>query len=148
MLVDWIRKRVPHNKPMLLFVPKIYYMEKVKKLLQPIVDTIETVHAEDPDRKEKVLKMRNKEVNLLVTTTILERGVTFPNVDVAVLGAENRIFTESALVQIAGRVGRKKEFPDGTITFFHYGKTNNMVLARKQIKSSNQEAREKGMLLL
>ncbi|CAM5413113.1 DEAD/DEAH box helicase [Niallia circulans] len=148
MLVDWIRKRVPHNKPMLLFVPKIHYMEKVKKLLQPIVDTIETVHAEDPDRKEKVLKMRNKEVNLLVTTTILERGVTFPNVDVAVLGAENRIFTESALVQIAGRVGRKKEFPDGTITFFHYGKTNNMVLARKQIKSSNQEAREKGMLLL
>ncbi|MBU5224822.1 DNA/RNA helicase, partial [Vibrio cholerae] len=72
-------------------------------LLQPIVDKVEAVHAEDPDRKEKVQKMRNKEVDLLVTTTILERGVTFPNVDVAVLGAENRIFTESALVQIAGR---------------------------------------------
>lgn len=146
-LHNWIKERVPQNKPILLFVPKIHYMEKVKMLLKPIVGRIETVHAEDPERKEKVQKMRDKEVDLLITTTILERGVTFPNVDVAVLGAENQIFTESALVQIAGRVGRKKEFPDGTITFFHYGKTNSMVSARKQIMKSNEEARERGMLL-
>lgn len=147
-VVNWMHERVLLNKPMLLFVPKIHYMEKVKILLQSIVGSLETVHAEDPDRKEKVQKMRKKEVDLLITTTILERGVTFPNVDVAVLGAENQIFTESALVQIAGRVGRKKEFPDGTITFFHYGKTNSMVSARKQIMKSNKEARERGMLLL
>lgn len=147
-LFNWIKERVPQNKPMLLFVPKIHYMEKVKMLLKPIVGSIETVHAEDSERKEKVQKMRDKEVDLLITTTILERGVTFPNVDVAVLGAENQIFTESALVQIAGRVGRKKEFPDGTITFFHYGKTNSMVSAQKQIMKSNKEAMERGMLLL
>lgn len=147
-LHNWIKERVPQNKPILIFVPKIHYMEKVKMLLKPIVGRIETVHAEDPVRKEKVQKMRDKEVDILITTTILERGVTFPNVDVAILGAENQIFTESALVQIAGRVGRKKEFPDGTITFFHYGKTNSMVSARKQIMESNKEARERGMLLL
>ncbi|WP_312092860.1 DEAD/DEAH box helicase [Niallia sp.] len=145
-LINWVQERVTQNKPMLLFVPKIHYMEKVKMLLQSIVNSLETVHAEDPERKEKVQKMRKKEVDLLITTTILERGVTFPNVDVAVLGAENQIFTESALVQIAGRVGRKKEFPDGMITFFHYGKTNSMVSARKQIMTSNKEARERGML--
>ena len=147
-LHNWIKERVPQNKPILIFVPKIHYMEKVKMLLKPIVGRIETVHAEDPVRKEKVQKMRDKEVDILITTTILERGVTFPNVDVAILGAENQIFTESALVQIAGRVGRKKEFPDGVITFFHYGKTNSMVSARKQIMTSNKEAREKGMLFL
>jgi len=146
-LIKWIRERVPEKKPMLLFVPKIYYMEKIKMLLQPIISSLETVHAEDSNRKEKVQKMRDKKLDLLITTTILERGVTFPNVDVAVLGAENQIFTESALVQISGRVGRKKEFPDGTITFFHYGKTNSMVSARKQIMKSNKEARERGMLL-
>ncbi|MFK4997169.1 hypothetical protein ACI2OX_04930 [Bacillus sp. N9] len=52
---------------------------------------------------------------------MLERGVTFPNIDVAVIGAEDDIFTEAALVQISGRVGRSSEFPNGTITFFIMG---------------------------
>lgn len=60
------------------------------------------VHAEDPGRKEKVAAFRKGEIPLLVTTTILERGVTVKNLQVAVLGAEEEIFSESALVQIAG----------------------------------------------
>lgn len=68
--------------------------------------------------KEKVQKMRKQETLILLTTTILERGVTFPHIDVAVLGAEERIFTESALVQIAGRVGRSVEAPTGDVVFF------------------------------
>ncbi len=90
--------------------------------------------------------MRAKEIPLLLTTTILERGVTFPNIDVAVVGAEDDIFTESALVQIAGRAGRSKDYPGGVVTFFHYGKTNAMVKARKQILSMNHEGIKKGLL--
>ena len=55
--------------------------------------------------------MRLKGIPLLLTTTILERGVTFPNIDVAVIGAEDAIFTESALVQIPGRAGEKQGSP-------------------------------------
>ena len=98
-------------------------MEKLLPLLQNIHPKIEAVYSEDPQRKEKVLAMRQKEIPILLTTTILERGVTFPKLDVAVFGAEDRIFTESALVQIAGRVGRSSDYPSGDITFFHYGKT-------------------------
>ena len=121
-------------------------MEKALPILRQLDSTIESVHAEDPDRKEKVQKMRSKEIPLLLTTTILERGVTFPNIDVAVVGAEDAIFTESALVQIAGRAGRSKDHPDGVVTYFHYGKTEEMLKARKQIVSMNREGIKRGLL--
>lgn len=147
MVLEWVARRLHSNKQVLLFIPKIAYMKNISSVFEQLTNKLETVHAEDPERKEKVQKMRNKELDMLITTTILERGVTFSNIDVAVIGAENQIFTESALVQIAGRVGRKKDYPTGTITFFHYGKTNSMVAAKKQIMQSNKEAEEKGMLI-
>lgn len=121
-------------------------MEELLPLLKKLHPKIESVHAEDPQRKEKVQKMRNKEIPILLTTTILERGVTIPDLDVAVLGAEDSIFSESALVQIAGRVGRHPDYPSGDIAFFHHGKTEAMVKARRQILAMNKEAREKGLI--
>ncbi len=146
IVTQWIKKRLENQKQCLLFLPKIDKMEKVLTILRKTYPKIQAVHAEDPERKAKVQMMRNKEIPMLLTTTILERGVTFPNIDVAVFGAEDRIFTESALVQIAGRVGRSAQFPSGDITFFHYGKTDSMVKARKQILIMNSEAKRKGLI--
>jgi competence protein ComFA len=83
---------------------------------------------------------------MLLTTTILERGVTFPNIDVAVVGAEDDLFSESALVQIAGRAGRSKDYPKGAVMFFHYGKTEAMFKARRQIQSMNREGVKRGLI--
>jgi competence protein ComFA len=121
-------------------------MEKVLPILQKLDPRIEAVHAEDPNRKEKVQQMRDQQIPMLLTTTILERGVTFPNIDVAVVGSEDDIFTESALVQIAGRAGRSADYPTGTITFFHYGKTNAMLKAKRQILEMNRKALKKGLI--
>ncbi len=142
----WLKQRITAEKQALLFFPRIELMEQLLPILKKLHPKIESVHAEDPKRKEKVQAMRNKEIPILLTTTILERGVTFPNLDVAVLGAEDRIFTESALVQIAGRVGRSSDYPSGDITFFHHGKTEAMVKARRQILNMNKEAREKRLI--
>lgn len=142
----WAEARLAAGKQALIFAPKIAAMEKILRILRRMDPSIESVHAEDPDRKAKVLKFRNKEIPILLTTTILERGVTIPNIDVAVIGAEDRIFTESALVQIAGRAGRSAEFPTGTVTFFHYGKTEAMLRARRQIVMMNKEGRKKGLI--
>ncbi|MBU8914741.1 DEAD/DEAH box helicase [Bacillus sp. FJAT-29953] len=138
-VLRWIKDRLESGKQALVFFPHIPLMEKALPLLRKLDSRIEAVHAEDPERKEKVQKMRAKEIPLLLTTTILERGVTFPNIDVAVVGAEDLIFTESALVQIAGRAGRSKDYPDGVVTFFHFGKTEEMLKARKQIVTMNRE---------
>jgi competence protein ComFA len=146
IVLRWIEKRLHAGKQVLLFFPHISLMEKALNILKQINHEIEAVHAEDPERKSKVQRMRDKQIPLLLTTTILERGVTFPNIDVAVVGAEDSIFTESALVQIAGRAGRSKDYPDGVVTFFHYGKTEEMLKARKQIISMNREGKKRGLL--
>ncbi|MCH6266548.1 DEAD/DEAH box helicase [Neobacillus citreus] len=145
-VLRWIKDRLESGKQALVFFPHIKLMEKALPLLRKLDSRIEAVHAEDPERKEKVQRMRAKEIPLLLTTTILERGVTFPNIDVAVVGAEDLIFTESALVQIAGRAGRSKDYPDGVVTFFHYGKTEEMLKARKQIVTMNREGVKRGLI--
>ncbi|XJZ26959.1 DEAD/DEAH box helicase [Bacillota bacterium Lsc_1132] len=145
-VLRWICQRLQTKKQALVFFPHILLMEKSLPILRQLNPNIEAVHAEDPKRKEKVEKMRSKEIPLLLTTTILERGVTFSNIDVAVVGAEDAIFTESALVQIAGRAGRSADYPDGTVTFFHYGKTEAMLKARRQIGAMNREGRERGLI--
>lgn len=145
-LFSWVEKRVKLGKQALIFLPHIKLMEQSLPLFQRLHPKIESVHSEDLDRKAKVQRMRNKETPVLLTTTILERGVTFPNIDVAVLGAEDDIFTESALVQIAGRVGRSPDHPEGNVTFFHYGRTKAMIQALAHIDSMNKEARKAGLL--
>ncbi|WP_453993431.1 DEAD/DEAH box helicase [Bacillus nitroreducens] len=142
----WVKEHLKLGKQAFLFVPRITYLERIVDLLQTFDPRIEGVHAEDPDRKEKVARFRTGEIPILVTTTILERGVTVPNIDVAVLGAEDQIFTESALVQISGRVGRSAQFPTGDILFFHYGKTKEMIKAKKHIEEMNKEALQNGFI--
>ncbi|WP_062237752.1 DEAD/DEAH box helicase [Fictibacillus sp. FJAT-27399] len=139
-VMNWVEHQLEVKRQGFLFVPSVVALHQVAALLQAVFPGIEGVHAEDPDRKEKVMKFRNGEISILVTTTILERGVTVPYTDVAVLGAEEDIFTESALVQISGRAGRSKDDPAGEVVFFHYGKTNAMVDARRHIEGMNQEA--------
>jgi competence protein ComFA len=145
-VILWVKERLRNDKQTLLFFPHIALMEKALPILRLLAPAIEAVHAEDPNRKEKVQKMRDKNIPILLTTTILERGVTFPNIDVAVVGAEDDIFTESALVQIAGRAGRSKDYPGGVVTFFHYGKTEAMLKARKQIINMNHEGVKRGLI--
>ncbi|MCH1625080.1 DEAD/DEAH box helicase [Fredinandcohnia quinoae] len=145
-VLQWIKDHLKSHKQAFLFVPRIDYIKIVVSILQKLDHRIEGVYSEDPRRKDKVSAFRRGEIPILVTTTILERGVTVPKIDVAVLGAEDTIFTESALVQISGRVGRSSDYPTGSIIFFHYGKTKEMIQAKKHIEGMNKEASEKGLL--
>jgi len=137
-LQAWLYQRLQKNEPFLIFFPTIELMEQAKPLFQKIESTIESVHSEDPDRKEKVLQLRNEQRKGLLTTTILERGITIKNIQVAVVGAENPIFTSSALIQISGRVGRNVQYPTGDIVFFHHGITMEMDRARNKILEMNR----------
>ncbi len=145
-IIEWINQRLQKKKQCFLFVPHVSMLKQVVKLLKKYDSTIESVHAEDVQRKEKVQAFRDGTIPLLVTTTILERGVTVPNIDVAVFGADDEVFSESALVQIAGRVGRSANYPTGDVVFFHFGKTKASVEATKHIRKMNTEAQKQGML--
>ncbi|TCS83328.1 DEAD/DEAH box helicase [Tepidibacillus fermentans] len=102
---------------------------------------VEGVHATDYLRDDKVEQFRKGDIQFLVTTTIMERGVTVPNVHVLVLGADTQVFDEATLVQIAGRVGRSKDYPDGLVWFIAETKTKDLVKAKDQIERMNQLAK-------
>lgn len=140
VVLEWLQKRKAENKQCFLFVPTVEAAKQAEQILSQQFN-IASVYAEDPERKKKVEQFRSGELQMLITTTILERGVTVPNIDVAVLGAEHPVFTESALVQIAGRVGRSADYPNGDVCFFHYGKTKAMIESVRHISEMNRHMR-------
>ncbi|WLV23987.1 DEAD/DEAH box helicase family protein [Aciduricibacillus chroicocephali] len=145
----WLKKRQNKQRQLLIFVPTIKLADQMQEqIVSRLIDEghiasvsdLESVHAEDPDRESKVLDFRNKKTRILLTTTILERGVTFPSVDVAVIDAGHEVFDEAALVQIAGRAGRSSDDPDGEVCFFHDGRTEGMMKAVRSITEMNRRA--------
>jgi len=143
-----IRRQLQTNRRFLLFLPHIKLMEELDGWLRELFPDKQftCVSASDPDREEKVKRMRTEEYDFLMTTTILERGVTFRDIDVIVLGAEDWVFTEASLVQIAGRAGRHKDFPTGWVCFAHNGETKAIQGAVRQIRLMNRDAGRKGLL--
>lgn len=145
--LSWFKNRQNRSRQLLIFVPTINLAEKIRgNILSQLRKNnpniherdIQFVHAEDHAREEKIHLFRKKEIFILITTTILERGVTFPSIDVVVFDAGHEVFDEASLVQIAGRAGRSPDDPTGEVIFYHDGKTNAMVEATQSIISMNK----------
>ena len=73
-----------------------------------------------------------------MTTAVLERGITMKDLQVIVFRADSDIYDDHALVQIAGRVGRKKDAPKGEVIFIGKNKTKHMERAISDIIAANQ----------
>lgn len=151
--LHWLDHRIRNDRQLLMFVPTIQLADTLNEELALILKekgltktkkATASVHAEDPDRERKIKQFRKKEIYALITTTILERGVTFPSIDVVVLQANHEVFDEAALVQIAGRAGRNKKDPTGEVLFIHDGKTEAIDRAILSIKKMN----DRGLKLL
>lgn len=130
-----------HKRQLLIFVPTVHQLSYVEDLLKEYFSSLTTVHAEDEDRKEKIEAFRAKKYKAMVTTTILERGVTFPSVDVVILDAGHHVFDEAAIVQIAGRAGRSHADPTGDVFLIHQGLTEAIKQAIRHIESMNKRAK-------
>ncbi|MDQ0429019.1 competence protein ComFA [Planomicrobium stackebrandtii] len=137
-LAAWVDEKIQKDEPFLVFFPTIELIEQAIVLFQKKHPGIQAVHSKDEDRKEKVMKLRERKIPGVLTSTILERGITIPNVQVAVVGADQPIFDAAALIQIAGRAGRSIDYPDGSVIFFHNGIVRQMDKAKKLIVSYNR----------
>lgn len=141
LLVE-IEKVVQSKHPLLIFVPRIeqipIYLQVLQKKFKAKDIKISGVHARDPQRLEKVAAFRKEKYDILLTTTILERGVTFKNVWVIIIAADDSIYTAASLVQIAGRVGRAKDDKTGLVLYCYHRYTKNIRNSIKQIKEMNK----------
>lgn len=141
-LLDSVKDSLERERQVFVFVPRIADVEPVvsylRKYLPEYDEKVEGVYSSDKARDQKVFLFRQNLLRLLVTTTILERGVTIPRSDVVILGADCEIFDEASLVQIAGRVGRSADSPDGKVLFVVTSRTKQSKMAIRQIKQMNK----------
>lgn len=138
-IMEEVGKIQRSTRKTLLFVPTIplgkYILEQCNKSGMDI----RFVHSQDPNKRNTIKEFRNSHFQLLLTTTLLERGVTFSDIDCIVFQADHKVFTKSTLIQISGRVGRKGEYEEGSVVFFSRYISNAMKAAKQEIKLMNRK---------
>ena len=112
-------------------------VNKYKFLSKLFPNDVALLHGKiENDEKEKILnKFLKKEYSILVSTTIIEVGIDFPNANVIIIENANK-FGLSQLHQLRGRVGRGKKQASCILML----KSNLSINAKKRInilKNSN-----------
>ncbi|MDT2759653.1 DEAD/DEAH box helicase family protein [Enterococcus xiangfangensis] len=131
----------------LFFCPNISLLQKMAACIsQEFPVRLTTVFSQDQERLIKVENMRVGKYQLLLATTILERGVTFEHVSVVVLQAAHRIFKKAALVQMAGRADRKGTYNQAEVIFVTSEQTAAIQAAINEIKENNRQALSRGLI--
>lgn len=136
-VIEKLKKYQKENKPVLVFAPTIGECEFLYKIVSFFVKKGDFVHSKRKERNEIIENFRNKKTNYLVTTSVLERGVTLPNLQVIIFHADHELYNESALIQISGRVGRVKDFPKGDVIYVARKKKEPMLNSINTIKEYN-----------
>ena len=128
----------------MLFFPSISIMksfaDKLNKLY-PLLSYVD-VSSKDKQRLEKVQLFRDRQVQAILTTTILERGVTFKKITVIVLNADAKEFSKTSLIQIAGRAGRAKDSFDDEVHFYYRYYNQQIRSACAEIHYLNQQVKK------
>ncbi len=136
----FIKKQIQKGKQIFWVCPlieeskKLDYSAAVKKhtfLSKVFNNKVGLVHGSlEKNEKEKVLnQFLKKEIDILVSTTVIEVGIDFPNASVIIIENSNK-FGLSQLHQLRGRVGRDSS--QGTCIMLY--KKNLSENARKRIK--------------
>ena len=126
------------NQPVFIFTPTIDLCESIFNLLHIFIKPGNYVHSKHPYRSEVINDFREGKYQYLVTTAVLERGVTIKDLQVIIFQADHKIYDRYSLVQIAGRAGRKKEAPEGRVIYL--AERNNIEIQKsiEDIKKANK----------
>lgn len=151
-LATIIARSLERGAQLFIFVPTIHALEPTLAWVRSRMDKlcnrahIEATSSQDEHRHDKILQFRAGTTRILLTTTILERGVTIPKADVIVLDADSALFDAASLVQMAGRAGRSAADPFGKVHFLSRQHTRAQVEAIRQIRVMNRLAERRGYI--
>ena len=128
-----------HNKKQVfIFVPTISDSKKIAFILKLFFRSGTYVNSQRKDNNKVIDDFREGKYQYLVTTAVLERGVTVKDLQVIVFRADHSIYDTASLIQIAGRVGRKKEAPEGEVILFAEKNNKYIQGAIDDIVSNNK----------
>ncbi len=145
-VINFVKKEIENDNQIFWVCPlieeskKIDHQSAVNKyefLKKIFPGKVAIIHGNiESKEKDKILKkFQEKKYSILVSTTIIEVGIDFPNANVIVIENSNK-FGLSQLHQLRGRVGRGKK--QGTCILMF--KSNLSINAKKRInilKNSN-----------
>lgn len=120
-------------RQVLVFVPRIRDGNRLSRLLG-----CPCIHSQSPDKDDIMRRFSGKEYRVLVSTTLLERGITVPSVQVIVLRADHPVFTMARLVQIFGRAGRSFDDPKGECLCFAASLSDSMRQSADLLHQMNE----------
>lgn len=112
----WLKKELEMNRKVLIFIPSKKLGTRMKKLLSLFV-SCNNIDSTSENKDQIIQDFKDDKYRVLFSTNILERGVTFSNVQVLVYKADNGVFDDASLTQISGRVGRNINYPTGDCLF-------------------------------
>ena len=136
-LLKKVKEFVDNKKPLLIFVGYIKDSINLFTFINIFVKGGAYLNSKVEKRENIINEFKREQLKYIVTTSVLERGVTLSNLQVIVYDSYKNVFDSQTLIQISGRVGRKKEFPNGEIIFLSYKKTKEMENAIKTIIEEN-----------
>ena len=139
-IISFVKKKISSKNQIFWVCPlieeskKIDHQSSVKRyefLKKIFKNKVGLIHGTmDKDKKNEVLlDFLHKKIDILVSTTVIEVGIDFPNASVIVIENANK-FGLSQLHQLRGRVGRGKN-QSYCILMFKSGLSEN---AKKRIK--------------
>jgi len=136
-IIKKIKEYKKEKKQVMIFTPTIKRCEEIYFILNLFIKKGSYVHSKCEDRNQRIKDFKSKKFDYLVTTSVLERGVTIKNIQVIIYDADNAMYNKGVLIQISGRVGRKIDAPDGDVYFLANKVTKEMKDAINEIKKDN-----------
>ncbi len=112
----WLRRMHRNKKKVILFVGSKKTGSQIYRVMKSFLPVC-YVNSETENRDELITQFRSGRYEVCIATSVLERGITISDVQVLVWKGDSDVFDEAALTQIAGRVGRSVQAPEGECLF-------------------------------
>lgn len=141
-LIDYLNIFIKEDKQVMVFTPTIEICQSIFGYIKLFVKGGDYVHSKRENRGEVIDNFREHKTNYIVTTAVLERGVTVRNVQVIIFLADHMVYDRHALIQISGRVGRKKDAPEGEVIFLAERETEEIDAAIEEIERANRNLQD------
>lgn len=138
-LFFWLEKRKKQQRKCFVFFPTIRLVEIWYRVLSKWY-LVGMITSKTKDKDEVMKQFAKGEIQILLCTTILERGITFEGIDVLVMDAQHIVYSSSSLIQIMGRVARGTKDPSGEGVFLSQRKTERIQQCIEYIRLNNEAA--------
>ena len=124
------------HTPTLVYVPRIKDLDLYDSYLSQF--HYDKVSSKTRNVDVILNNLKTGKLDFILTTTLLERGITIEDVQVIVLQADHEVFSKEVLIQIAGRVGRHPKYPKGEVIFISKSASKAMLESIDMLNYLNQ----------